>query len=220
MIEDATPVEGELSAREELYEIAEQLQEAINREKKAKGEKEILRGPFFQLISEIVREEIPLARQVVEVPNDTEFDAKSWREKNYPEWRIVGIDASPIEELLRITLEENEDFKKYEFTHDGFKYGRTIRMKDAYFDAEGFSKEIDMQQGQAEWNDQRPSGMVEALASCVRKEVVTTYVLDEVKAKKVMAEYPETVALFQKFAHPGRPEPALLPIKVAKEEEE
>lgn len=211
--------DGEVTAREELYEIAEVLREASENEKKFKALKEEVRAPFFELISEIVREEIPLARQTVDVEVDNNFDPQVWRAQNYPEWRIVALNQEQPG-VMQITLEENEAFKKYTFIHNGFRYGRTTRMEGAGFDAEGFAKEVEVQEGQAEWNDQRPSGMVEALASCVKTEVVTTYTLDEAKAMKVMAEYPETVALFQQFTNPGTPKPALLPIKMAKEEDE
>lgn len=207
----------EVTAKEELFELAEVLHDADKMEKTGKAAKEQIKPAFFELISEVVRDEIPLARQTVEVETTEEFDAQEWRARNYPEWRIVAIDAHP--EGLTVTLEENEAFKKYEFTHDGFRYGRQIRMKDGGFDAEGFAQRLrditDEELGEVEQQAIRA-----ALQDCVSAEIITVYSVDEKALLKVMNEWPETVALIQEYTVPGRPEVALLPIKAAKEEEE
>lgn len=207
-------MDDEVLAWDELHEVADEIRQADAAEKKAKAKKESLRGAYFALISEIVREEVPLAKKTVVV--EGEFDLDAWRAHEYPEWRVVSIDNASDDEGIKtkIVLEENEDFKKFEFVHDGYKYGRQIRMKGAGFDTEAFWKEID------EWFTGDDAEVATALAGCVEKEVVTVYSLDEAKAMKVMADYPETVTLFQKHTNPGTPEPALLPIRVAKEEDE
>lgn len=212
MIEDTIPVmdDEEVSARDELYDLAEALHDADKMEKTGKSVKEQLRDPFFTLISEVVREEVPLARQTVEVEINEGFDIDKWRALNYPEWRIVALDQNTPDEML-ITLEENEAFKKFEFTHNGFRYGRQIRFKGGGFDAEGFVKMT---------NDIEDDALAEMLLDCIGEETVVVYSLDEAKAIKLMAEMPEMTAYFQDYTLPGKPEVAFLPIKAAKEEEE
>lgn len=214
MIEDATPssdyVDDEVLARDELYELADALHDADKMEKTGKAAKDQLRGPFFELISEVVRNEIPLARQTVEVEINEGFDIDKWRALNYPQWRIVGIDQDSSD-TMQITLEENEAFKKFEFTHNGFRYGRQIRMKGGGFDAEGFVKMT---------NSIEDDGVAETLLSCIDEETVIVYSLDEAKAVSIMTKHPELTALFQEYTLPGVPEVAYLPIKAAKEEEE
>ena len=203
----------EVTARQELNEIAEVLRQASEKEKEFKALKEEVRGPFFELISEIVREEIPLATLVVFVPNEDTFDIRTWAALNYPEYRVISVDAVEDQDGMNITLQENEIFKKFEFNHDGFKYGRTIRMKGAGFDAEGFYKmlgsDLDLDHE-----------LALKLAEAVTKQTVVTYEVDEAKALEVMADYPETVVWFQKYQRPGTPEVALLPIRPVKEGEE
>lgn len=201
--------EPEVTAREELYELAEALHDADKKEKEGKAVKDQIKPAFFELISEVVREEIPLARQSVEVEYDGEFDAQQWRAINYPEWRIVGLDAR--EGGVTVHLEENEAFKKFEFTHNGFRYGRQIRMKGGGFDAEAFVQMT---------NSIEDDSLAEMLLDCIDEEVVTNYYLDEAKAIKLMAEMPEMATYFQQHTLPGTPEVAILPIKAAKEEEE
>ena len=220
----------ELTARQELEEIALLLQEADSEEKAHKREKELLRGPFFDLISEIVREEIPLARKTETVQVDEDFDPERWRAFNYPDWRIVAMqpesDGEGAATRMQITVEENEELKKYEFVANGFKFGRTIRMEGRDFKAESFYKEIQA----ARLNERMGKhdhpllalgdDVLNHLEVVVTKELVPTFKVDEDKAIEIMAEYPETVALFQKYTFPGTPKPALLPIKKAKNEDE
>lgn len=210
-----------LSAREELYEIAELLHDADVREKGAKAEKEAVRGPFFDLISEIIREEVPLARKTVtvELPPIEEvryFDQEEWRKFHYPEWSIVAIQPESDDEggpatRHKITLEENDQFKKFEFVHGGFRFGRTIRMEGKDFKAADFWK--DMKKADKTLD----AKLKKALQTVVAEKIVTVYEVDEAKAMQLMADHPETVAIFQKYMFPGTPKPALLPIKEVKE---
>lgn len=206
--------EGVLTARQELEEIAELLREADQTEKEAKAQKEQARGPFFELISEVVREEVPLARKTVTVDLDADFDVEVWRSFNYPEWRVVAFTPEADEEgpatRAKITVEENEDFKKFEFVVNGFKFGRTIRMEGKEFKAESF-------QGAVKADTTLDKKVKTLLNKVVTKKLVPVFEVDEDKAVAIMAEYPETVALFQQFMFPGTPKPALLPIKKAKD---
>lgn len=206
-------METEVSAKEELIEIAEALQEADRMEKEGKLAKENVRGPFFELISEVVREEVPLQRQTVEVEPDENFEIEEWRAKEYPEWRVVAIDGHP--EGMSILLEEDERYKKYEFVHNGWRFGRTTRMEGKGFEAEDFFNEVSDGLG----GDSEGDELGLELLSCVTKHEVVTYEVNEKKLTKLMAENPEIVPFVQKFINPGIPKPALLPIKEAKEEE-
>lgn len=205
-------VDDEILVWDELYEVADAIRLADQAEKKGKAQKEGLRGAYFALISEIIRNEVPLATQTVVVEGD--FDLDSWRAREYPEWRVVGVDNSP--EGTVITLEENEDFKKFEFVYGGYKFGRQIRFKGAGFDAEAFYTAV----SDGLSGDEETDELGLELLSCVTLQLVPTYELDEAKAMKIMADHPETVTLFQEHTNPGTPEPALLPIRVAKEEDE
>lgn len=204
----------EVSAKDELIEIAEALQEADRMEKEGKLAKENVRGPFFELISEVVREEVPLQRQTVTVEPNAEFEVEEWRAKEYPEWRVIAINGSA--DGMEIILEEDERYKKYEFNHNGFRFGRTIRMEGKGFEAEDFYNEVNEGLG----GDSEGDELGLELLSCVTKQEVITYSVDEKKLAKLMAENPEVVPFVQKFINPGVPTPALLPIKKAKEEDE
>lgn len=208
----------EMTARDELYEIAEFLREADQDEKDGKARKEKLRGAFFELISEIVREEIPLATQSVEIEMGKDFDPEAWCRREYPEWRVVAVQPTPDGTAV-ITIEENEDFKKFEFVYDGFKFGRTIRMDGKGFDAQRFYEDITESKFLEWYLAEDPDELLEILDGVVYKQVVYEYVFDEAKAQQVMADHPETVAIFQRYLNPGTPKPTLLPIKPVKDQE-
>jgi hypothetical protein len=205
-------VDDEILAKDELFELAEALHAADKMEKEGKLAKENVRGPFFELITEVVRDEVQLQRQTVEVEADEDWEVETWRAQNYPEWRVVAINGHS--EGMSIVLEENEAFKKYEFVHDGFRFGRTIRMEGAGFEVEQFYQDL------LDAYDPDDAEVLEDLLSCVEKQEVVTYSIDEKKLQKVMKERPETVAWVQRYINPGVPKPALLPIKKAKEEDE
>lgn len=212
----------ELSAREELEEIAALLHDADIQEKEGKAMKEQIRPAFFDLISEVVREEIPLARRIERV-DDPNVDPEEWRAFNFPAWRIAAIQ--PDENGYDVTLEENEGLVKFEFEVGGYKFGRTIRMEGRDFKAESFHEELRRARLAQKKNDEHPllelgDEVLNHLEVVVTKEMVPTYKVDEDKAVEIMADYPETVALFQKYMFPGTPKPALMPIKQAKTKEE
>lgn len=209
----------ELTLREELYEIAEIYGDADWQEKTAKATKDRVKGPMLELMSEVVREEIPLARQVIEVTNEEasryDYDYEKWAASQWPEWRVVGI-LPTHDELAEITLEENDALKKFEFVVNGKKYGRTIAMVGADFDAEGFYTSL--QATSAEEFDLDPDAIVAALDT-VTKEVVTVYTFNEKAAQKVIAEHPEMLPYFEEFTSIGVPQVRMIPIKEVKEEE-
>lgn len=204
-----------MTARDELNEIAELLHDADMREKEAKAEKETVRGPFFDLISEVVREEIPLARKtvIVEIDPTAAFNSESWRAFHYPTWNVVAIqpesDDGGAATRMVVTLEESDQHKKFEFEHGGYKFGRTIRMEGKSFSAEGLFKDVH--------STKFPEGIRTLLSNIVTEKKVTTYEVDEDQALKLMAEHPEVVAILQGYMFPGRPTPALIPIKAVKE---
>ena len=209
-LEEAFALGGdELSPREELYEIAEIYGEADVQEKSAKATKDRVKGPMLELMSEVVREEIPLARQVIEVENDEasryDYDYEKWCAAQYPEWRVVGL--LPSEGKADVTIEERDDLKKFEFVVNGKKYGRTVAMVGADFDAEGLY----------EYED--GSKAAELAREAVTRREVIVYEFDEKKAQAIMAEFPETLAIFEEFTSIGVPQVRMIPIKEIKEEE-
>ncbi len=212
---------AQLTAREELEEIAAVLREADETEKEAKKLKDEVRGPFFDLISEVVREEVPLAREIVTVElhdSSDAFNSETWRRYNYPLHNIVAIqpesDGEGAATRMVVTLEESDQYKKYEFVADGYKFGRSIRMEGKGFEAESFISEIKARK--------LPAALKKKLLALVKEEVVTVtnYLVDEAGITALMAEDPSTVAVFQEFINPGTPKAALIPIKAVKEQEE
>lgn len=207
--------EQEMTARDELEEIAEFLHSADTDEKEAKAAKEKLRPIFFDLISEVVREEIPLARKTVRV-DDPNMDPKDWVAFNEPTMRIVAIQ--PDKDGWEATLEENESLVKFEFEVGGYKFGRTIRMEGKDFKAEALYEALrsDDEEDLAIF-DGIEDEVIDKLGEVVQEREVVIYEVNENLAMKVMTEHPETMAVFQRFMFPGTPKPALMPIKAVKE---
>jgi len=187
----------ELTAREELYEIARQLEWCDQEEKHYKELKEKVRPAFLDLITEVVVDEIPLATKVVQVDNDTKGELESWRLANYPDWLIT--DTVQNDDGWDVVLEEDPKLKKFEFVVDGKKFGRTVATPTPSFDAERF--------WEAE-EDLRDDLI----------ETVTVYKLNETKAAKLMAEKPEMKDIFEKYIKRSAPSVRLLPIRPVEEE--
>lgn len=207
-------VDEEVTIQDELNEMAELLRAADEAEKEAKKAKERVRTPFLSLISELIREEAELERQVIEVPNAEldlfGYDYDKWAARFWPVWDVVAVEGGG-EDFTKVAIQENAAYKKYEFIFDGYKYGRTLRMKDGGFDVDGFLEEI---------KTLKPVALRKQLQALVTEETIVVKKFDEAKATKLMADNTETVTIFQKYTDPGRPEIALLPIKIVKETEE
>lgn len=209
---DPLDLEDALSAREELEQVAREYQTNDAQEKSAKKEKENLRPALLDLMSEVVRDEIPLARRT-EVVKDEELersqgDFETWRARNFPEWTIVGVEPKKGE--ATVVLEENDALKKFEFQSGGFKFGRTFKMVGGDFRSKDFLDEVAKR-------DDIKRDVLGQLLKTVKTEVVTTYEFDEKAATALMEAHPETVAIFQEYTDPGKPQVSLLPISVVKE---
>lgn len=168
-------------------------------EKVAKAAKEQLRAPLFELMTEVVMEEIPLSRKKVVVSNDEladlyGFEFEDWKAHNYPTWSIVGISAADDDNTI-IEIEENPYYMKYEFEVGGFKYGRTTQTPTPTFDAEGLVKD-------------HPE-----LAELVEEETKIVYTLNDLKASRYMAEHPESKKVFEKYVKVGVPTVKMIPIR-------
>lgn len=207
----------EMSARQELEELAEIYREADTQEKDWKAAKTEIRGPLLELMSEVVREEVPLAKRT-EIVTDEELarcggDYETWRARNFPEWNLVGIMPEPSERQAKVTLEEDDQLKKFTFTVNGHKYGRTFKLVGGHFRAEEFRAEV------AQRDDiTRP--LLAKLLETVKVETKVEYTFDEEAAIALMADHPELTAIFQEYTAPGTPQVSLLPIKAVKETEE
>lgn len=219
--QDEIEIESDLSqdpsTRDELYELAKTYGKADAEEKDAKKAKERTKGPMLELMTAVVREEIPLARETVIVTDDDavlfEWDWRKWCERHYPEWRVVNIE--PAEGQTSITIEENEALKKFEFVVDGKKYGRIVAMVESEFFAEEFYKTISEDEEAIVIESDEAA---EAALRCINVNTITTYTLDEEAAEAAIADYPELVPVFQRFSTLGKPQVRLIPIKVVKEE--
>jgi len=205
------------SIREELYELAKSYGRADFKEKDAKKAKETIKGPMLALMTAVVREEIPLARETHFVTDDEAarfgYDWRKWCERNFPEWRVVNIE--PSEGQTSVTVEENEDLKKFEFVVDHKKYGRTVAMVGAEFDAAGFLTWLETDSESAGISEEA----FEAAFASVKEEIVVTFTLDESAAEEVIANYPELLPIYQQHSSPGTPQVRLIPIKEVKEEQ-
>jgi hypothetical protein len=192
-----------LTAQQELAELAELYREADEAEREAKSTKEKLRQPIFDLISEIVREEVPLARKSVRIERDVmsdvyEDDFEKWRLHHYPTWVIVNIESNA--DNYNITIEEDPAYVKFEFQVGNFRIGRTISTPTPVFDAERFVQD-------------NPE-----LYYLVDEEVKVVYTLNDVKASKYMADHPESKRIFERYIKVGSPNVKMLPIKQIEEE--
>lgn len=226
-------LEDLLSAREELEQIAEALREADEAEKTAETLKKELRGPFLDLISEVVRDEVPLAKRnetvTAEELERCGGDFETWRVRNFPEWNLVGITSVASTQKQTkgqkrtpklgegadsvVTLEESDQYKKYSFVLNGHKYGRTFKLVGGEFRAQAFKEEVAKREDISR-------DLLFQLLDTVKTETVTVYTLDEDKARELMSEHPETMNVFQEYTSPGKLQVSLLPIKAVKETEE
>lgn len=210
----------EVTAREELYEIADVLRQADEAEKQGKALKEEVRGPFLELITEIVRDEVSLARQTVTLEKERlerfDGDLEAWRDVEYPTWTIDAVNTQDGK-TYQVSLVENEALTKFEFTYGGYKFGRTVSMVGASIDAEGLYDEIEETIGESKDTEEVLNAL--RLRECIGVKTVKTYSLDEKKLKKVLAENPDLMTLVQTYINPGTPQVRLMPIKKAKDEE-
>lgn len=199
----------------ELYLMAENYRRAQEEAKIAEEKKATARNDFMGILSTVAYERLTPEIQVVDIHIDDmdqfKGDARAWAAWQYPEYvieNIVTVDG----ENYTITLLENLELKKYEFTYNGFKYGRTLSLKGADFDAEQFWAAIPSSGLEPDIQD--------ALEDVILEETRVIYSLDEKAAVDLMAECPETVPLFQKFSFRGKPQVSLLPITKVKTEQE
>jgi len=204
-------------ARQHLYDLSEEYGNADVTEKAAKKVKEENKPLMLGLMTEIVREEIPLATELVTVTDAEaarfDFEWKDWCAVNYPGWRVSAL--APEEGQTVVTIEEDETFKKFEFVYEGKKYGRTVAMVGAEFDAAGFLAWLEEYSEDAGISEEA----FDAAFNSVELETVIKFTLDESAAEKVIADYPELLPIYQQHSSPGTPQVRLIPIKTVKEEE-
>jgi len=193
----------EITAHRELEELAEAYREADAMEKLGKAAKDQLKGPIFDLISEVVRDEVPLARKTIRVSREVMSEAyddefETWRTRNFPTWNLVGVQTD--EDGYNIEIEEDDYYMKYEFVVGEYKYGRTVVNPTPTFDAEKFVKE-------------NPN-----LSDLIDEETKIVYTLNDRKASRHMADHPDSKAIFEKYIQIGQPSVKMIPIKQVVEE--
>jgi hypothetical protein len=209
---DALAPEGsdeQMSAKDELIDLARIYLAAYQAEKEAKTRKDQLRGPLMELISEVVREEVPLAVKTVKVPReelDQAFsgDARAWAALKYPEWEVTGFGVDNADpENYAIAIQESDALAKYEFEVDGYKFGRTTAQSAPQIDIDGL----------------RTDPEFEALGA---EDVIveeTVYSLDERAASAFLLSHPESGVVFSRYTKPGEVTAKFLPFKKMKEGE-
>jgi hypothetical protein len=200
-------LDGEVSAKEELVELSSMYLEADRQEKEGKERKALLRGPILDLMSEAVRDEIPLATKTVDLPKeeiDTVFggDVRKWLALKYPEWQLMNVEVLVETNYLRLTIQEDDALVKYEFSVDGQKFGRTVQHSAPSVDAEALRDDEEFSALPAE------DVVVE----------VKTYELDEKAAARFLSAHPESAPIFARHTRPGAVTAKLLPFKPMKED--
>jgi len=201
-------VEGEvewMSAKAELVELARAYLAEDVAEKGAKDRKALMREPIMELISEVVREEVPLARKTLNIPReeiDGPFggDIRLWLQMKFPEWTIDSVVTT--QKAYEIEIAENDALVKYEFEVDGYKFGRTITRSSPVFDGDGLHEDPEFLGLGAE------DILVET----------TIYELDERRASRYLAENPDSAPIFARHTQPGKVAAKLLPFQPLKEE--
>jgi hypothetical protein len=189
-----------LSAKGELAELSRAYLEADREEKAAKAQKEVLRGPIMELISEVVREEVPLATKTVAIPRGEmhsafEGDVRKWAALRYPEWTVESVTVN--EAAYEVSLQESDQLARYEFEVDGFKFGRTVSKAAPEVDADALREDPDFVELGAAAEDL----IVET----------TTYDLDGKKASRFLLANPESGPVFSRHTRPGQVSARLLP---------
>ncbi len=182
-----------LSARQELEAILDDFREADRKEKEGKKAKEKLKPTFMQLITEIIRDEEPLARKSFTV--SLYEDPREYVAINYPGWLVVSVEVE--DGLYKITIEEDPEVKKYEVTFHGYKYGRTVVEGPTTMDVDRL------------W-EEHPE-----LRDIMIEEKIHS--IDESKAKAKMVEDPSVKTIFDQYIEVGPPTVKLLPITKVKE---
>jgi len=213
VVEDESVPEGTVvlaevetaTAREELTELAELYLEADIKEKAAKQQKELLRGPIMELISEVVRDEVPLATKVVpadkaEVDDVYGGDVRAWLAMHHPEWTL--LNATTDGETFTLEIQENDSLVKFEFAVGDYKFGRTTSTSAPTIDAGALREDEQFQALGAE------DVVVEH----------TIYELDEKAATRFMVANPESATVFARHTTPGKVSARLLPFSQLKED--
>lgn len=195
-----------MTAREELHELAAAYLEADRAEKEAKASKDLLRGPVLELMSEVVREEVPLAEKKVrvarrEVDDPHGGDIREWARLNWPSWTVEQVEATEDEYV--VTLRESDELARFEFVVDGYKWGRTVVNYDPQLDVDALRADPDFQALGAE------NVIVER----------TYYELDDKAATKLLRDKPESAIVFARYTTPGKVASKFLPFSKAEEEE-
>ena len=187
-------------------------------EKAAKKAKEDLRGPFFALMTQQVRQEEELQKEILEVPNEEvarfNNDPREWCLFYYPTYTVENLAFDG--KIWKIVLQENPELKPLEFEVDGYKLGRSISLVGAEFKIDEFDRWI----GSEEAEERFDEATLDALADCVIEVREPTYSFDEDTARDLIAEKPELIDVFQRFSYAGKPQVKFLPVTKAKTEEE
>lgn len=195
-----------ITARQELEELSELYRVADEKEKEAAEVKKELRPAIMSLISEVVRDEVPLARKTVklsiqEFADDFSNDPEVWRKRLWPAWNIVGMSGDDKNVIFEI--EENDAFVKFEFFVNGYKFGRTVATKPVSIDLDKLLTD--------------PKAEEYGISEIV--DEIVTYKLNEERASRFFHQHPDSKKLFDKYVVPGELSPRLLQFTPQEEEQ-
>jgi hypothetical protein len=198
--------EVEVTPKEALDTVCEQIAKADKSEKRAKKEKEAARAKFFELATDFITANWTLASEAVHVDDFEGLKPLEWVEKNHIGYRIDTMDLHD-DGSADLVIEQDPALLKFEWVQDKLKlvFSRQVAQVGSSFDAQQF------------WMDACAADMADLADDVIDQQ--TVYSLDGAKAEKYMAAHPEATALFQDYTHPGTLQVKLGAPRKAKDEE-
>lgn len=199
-------VTEELTARQELAEVAQEYRK--NNEIKSAAEKNVekFKEAFLDLVTEVVEEEMSLPILTLPMPDE---DLATWIKREYPGYVLVSKD----DESMTVFIKEDPKLVKYEFEADGFRFGRTVAKVGASFNSSGLFDAI-QEIAKTEGDE-----AVNAILDCFTEKTITVQEYDEKKAAEAKLQHPALVYWFEKFTNPGSLQVRMMPVKAVKQEE-
>lgn len=127
-----------------LDDVLPALYSAYTDWKAAEGEKNGFKDDFFRLADDEIRER-GLAIKLVDIPGNSEGQARERVQRHYPEWDITELRPSRVSEqgrdMWEAVLIENPSLKPFSQVLDGIKYARQISKGSVMIDDEWLGAE-------------------------------------------------------------------------------
>lgn len=198
----ALDAEAERSLEENLDQLAIDIARRKAVIKKRTNQLDDLKTSFYQAADQYLSEdEYPLTQITLVRPTGmSEAKVREWIQESYPEFRIEHISE------VDVVIEEDPSKKKFAWVMDdlGYKVQRIISMVDQSLNTDklykiclNYSRNVD--------SDKRL--MYQAILGCIHTKTIHEF--DEKKFKKVVDQYPESVAIIQAYLSKGKIRPTL-----------